>query len=214
MAPWLGAEGVYIGSLRTTTGTGSSEPPDPAGVAMAPVGTLVVNFGSSSDASMSFWVDGEAGARSLTRHVFGPVPTCFWQPDADLAAATNYQDLWWRAPAGSDEGWKVSVTHQGDLIVANWNAYDTNGESWWLAGQLQRQQGGGNVFSGPVSTYRGPPFNAPYAQGDVVQTVVGSATVSFSDGNTGTFAYSVDGISEAKPITRQIFGPSGGTICR
>ena len=44
-------------------------------------------------------------------------------------------------------------------------------------------------------------------------TKVGTATFTFSDGNNATFAYSVDGVSQTKPITREVFR-SPGTVCR
>jgi hypothetical protein len=48
---------------------------------------------------------------------------------------------------------------------------------------------------------------------------VGDASFSFSDGNSGTFAYNVDlgdGIerdNQSQPITRQVFA-APGTICQ
>jgi hypothetical protein len=35
---------------------------------------------------------------------------------------------------------------------------------------------------------------------------VGTATLTFADGNNGTFAYTVNGVSQTKAITRQVFG--------
>ncbi len=45
---------------------------------------------------------------------------------------------------------------------------------------------------------------------EVAQT---AATFTFTDGNTGTFAYTVDGTTQSKPITRQVFR-TPGTACR
>ena len=36
---------------------------------------------------------------------------------------------------------------------------------------------------------------------------MGNGTLTFRDGNHGTFAYTVNGISQTKSITRQEFGP-------
>jgi hypothetical protein len=41
---------------------------------------------------------------------------------------------------------------------------------------------------------------------------VGSVTLTFADGNSAAFAYTVNGISQTKPITRQVFRPPG-TVC-
>jgi hypothetical protein len=44
-------------------------------------------------------------------------------------------------------------------------------------------------------------------------TKVGTATFAFGNGQTGTFAYTVNGVSQAKAITRQVFRPPG-TVCQ
>jgi hypothetical protein len=36
---------------------------------------------------------------------------------------------------------------------------------------------------------------------------VGTGTLAFSDADNGTFSYTVNGISQTKSITRQVFGP-------
>jgi hypothetical protein len=42
---------------------------------------------------------------------------------------------------------------------------------------------------------------------------VGTATLSFANGNAGSFAYTVNGVAQTKAITRQVFR-TPGTICR
>jgi hypothetical protein len=42
----------------------------------------------------------------------------------------------------------------------------------------------------------------------VQRVEVGSGSLSFSDGGNGTFAYTVNGFSQSKPITRLVFGPT------
>jgi hypothetical protein len=41
---------------------------------------------------------------------------------------------------------------------------------------------------------------------------VGTATFTFNDGNDASFAYTVNGISQTKAITRQVF-QAPGTVC-
>jgi hypothetical protein len=70
------------------------------------------------------------------------------------------------------------------------------------------------MYSGSVSTVTGPPLNAvPFDPGDVVETVVGSATVTFADGNHASFAHLVNGVAQTKSITRPVFVPPG-TACQ
>ena len=47
----------------------------------------------------------------------------------------------------------------------------------------------------------------------VVGTDVGTATFTFTNGNNATFAYTVNGVSQTKTITREIFRPPG-TMCQ
>ena len=45
-----------------------------------------------------------------------------------------------------------------------------------------------------------------------METFVGDATVTFADGNRATFAYTVNGTTQAKAVTRQVF-VAPGTVC-
>jgi len=53
----------------------------------------------------------------------------------------------------------------------------------------------------------------PFDSSTVVETTVGTATLTFNDGNHASFAYTVDGIAQTKQITRQVFVPPG-TVCQ
>ena len=47
----------------------------------------------------------------------------------------------------------------------------------------------------------------------VAGTAVGTATFTFADGNTGTFDYTVNGITQTKAITREVL-VDPGTVCQ
>ena len=69
------------------------------------------------------------------------------------------------------------------------------------------------TYTGTLYRTTGPAFNAvPFNSASVIPTAVGMATISFTDGNTGTFAYTVNGVSQIKAVTREIFSGSG-TVC-
>ena len=71
----------------------------------------------------------------------------------------------------------------------------------------------GKTYSGPVSTVGGPPFNlTPWNQSAVAESEIGTATATFADGNAATLAYTVNGTSQTKAITRQVF-VAPGTAC-
>ena len=47
---------------------------------------------------------------------------------------------------------------------------------------------------------------------DYTATVVGAATLGFANGNSASFAYTVNATPQTKPITRQVF-VAPGTAC-
>jgi len=53
----------------------------------------------------------------------------------------------------------------------------------------------------------------PLDPAKVTRTVAGTAKFTMTDGNSGSFAYTVDGVTQSKAITRQVF-QSPGTVCR
>jgi hypothetical protein len=47
----------------------------------------------------------------------------------------------------------------------------------------------------------------------VIRTTVGAATFTFTDAYNGTFNYTVNGVSQTKPIARFIYA-SPSTVCQ
>jgi hypothetical protein len=210
--------GVYQGDLFTTTGPPFNAVPfDPGTVVETTVGTAKFTFGDGNHATFEYTVNTGTPAKAaitqtktIVRQEFGPLPRCIWGVQEDLTVQSNFLDLWWKIPAGSESGWGINYTHQGDVIFATWFTYDANGKPWWLA--FVANKTGPGLYTGDVFTTSGPPFNAvPW--GPVVETTVGTVTLTFTDGNNASFAYTVNGISQVKPITRQIFS-AAGTTCR
>jgi hypothetical protein len=57
----------------------------------------------------------------------------------------------------------------------------------------------------------GPPIDmSPWDPARVTPIAVGSVSLTFTEANSGTLAYTVDGISGSKPITRQAFATPHG----
>jgi hypothetical protein len=69
------------------------------------------------------------------------------------------------------------------------------------------------VYTGALYRTTGPAFSLTPWAGTVTVTPVGSGTFTFSDGENGTFAYTLDGVSQTKPIARQLFAVPA-TVCR
>ena len=118
--------------------------------------------------------------------------------------STSFQGLWWASPANSESGWGLNITHQGDILFMTWFTYDTDGRGMWLVMSSGNRTAPG-TYSGPLYRTSGPPYNRVPWTGAVTVTQVGTATFTFSGANNGTFAYTVDGFSQTKAITRQAF---------
>ena len=122
------------------------------------------------------------------------------------AGGTSFQGLWWRAPPGSESGWGLFIAHEGDVIFAAWFTYDIDGRQMWLVASDARRTSG-NTFIGRLQRTTGPAFGAvPWDPAGVARTDVGVVTLSFADADNATFSYTVNGLTQAKPITRLRLG--------
>jgi len=120
--------------------------------------------------------------------------------------ALNYQGLWW-ASGGTEAFWGINFAHQGDQVFGTWYTYDTTGKAWWLSMLATRTTPTSNVYTGPIYVDHGPPFNNFAGSGTPTQ--VGTATLTFTDANNGTFSYSVTaaaaaGMSSIAVLTAQV----------
>ena len=120
-----------------------------------------------------------------------------------MAAVPNYQGMWYNAPAESEAGWGINFAHQGDAIFATWFTHDANGKAWNLS--MSAFQTGANTFAGTLVVVTGPPFGTvPFDLTQVHATPVGDGTLTFTDGENGTFRYTVNGITQTKPLVRSV----------
>ena len=223
MAATKTANGVYTGNLnQLTTGPAFDAVPfpsvgTPGGAAGAVVGTGTLTFTDPNNGSFAYTVNGISQTKAITHEDFGPRPTCTFVAQPYFALATNYQDLWWASPPGSESGWGINLTHQGDTIFASWFTYDHEHKPMWLVSSASKTTP--NSYSGTLVRTTGPPFNAvPFpptgTPGGATGTNVGTASFTFADGSTASFTYTVNGVTQTKNITRELFQPPGGTVCQ
>jgi hypothetical protein len=204
---------MFSGTFYETRGPSFSEVPfQSASVSYTAVGQGTLIFTDANTATFTYVVDGISQTKTLTRQVFaGAAATCVFGLTTKPAAATNYQDIWWASPAGSEAGWGISITHQRDTIFATWFTYDPDGSPVWLSVTASKSSPG--VYAGILYYTTGPAYDAAsFDPARVMYYPVGSATLTFSDGNDAIFAYTWNGSSQAKPITRQVFR-APGTVC-
>jgi hypothetical protein len=124
------------------------------------------------------------------------------QSGTNTPASVNVQGLWWNAPANSESGWGINLTQQGDVLFATWFTYDTDGTGLWLV-MSHGAKTAANTYIGDLYRTTGPAFSATPWSGAVTPQTVGTATFTFTDGNTGTFAYTVNGFTQTKSIVRE-----------
>ena len=196
------------GTLLTTTGPAFNAVPfDPKQVSHAEVGEATLTFTDGNNASFDYVVNGIHGTKAITHQQFGTLPICA-TATGSLAAATNYQDLWWASPAESESGWGINLTHQDDTIFATWFTYDLDRSPMWLVVNAPKSAPG--VYSGELLRTTGPAFNAvPFDPTKVGKTPVGAAKFTIVDGNNISFEYTVNGLPQTKAITREVLAGSG-----
>ncbi len=203
-----GAGNTFTGTLYKTTGSGYDAASFTAGTPVE-AGTGTLTFTDANTATFSYNVTGFAPkVKTLTRQVFGPLPSCTYGPAPNFNAATNYQGLWWNA---AESGWGINFAHQGATIFASWFTFDTDGSPLWLVATMDK--GTGESFSGKLFRMTATPFGVtPFVANTPVE--VGTATLAFANGNSASFSYTIGAVSKTRSITRQPLGaPTAGTIC-
>ena len=162
------------------------------------VGTLRLTFTGNDAATLSFTLDGVSGNKPITRQVW-----------ASGAPARQVSDLWWNA---AESGWGMGLAAQGGITFATVYTYDASGNpTWYVAsscaasptgcvGDLYRVTGG----QPPTSAWRGP----------VTVSRVGTLDLAFDGTSAASMAYSIDGASSTRAVTRQAFQGSIGPSVR
>jgi hypothetical protein len=209
--------GVYAGALYETRAPGPEAGSfDPAHVVHTPVGYGTLAFNGPDMGTFSYVIGTVTETRDIVRQQFGPLPVCTFASLPDPSLATNFQDLWWNSPPGSESGWGLNIAHQGDKVFATWFTHDADHHPFWLS--VNASNVGPGVYYGDLERTIGPPYDAPAFDPDLVRRMkVGTATLTFANGNDAIFEYSywpadqVGPVVGTKRITRQIFAPPGTT---
>ena len=204
---------VYSGTLYETHGPPFNAVPfNPEAVSASAVGAGKLAFHDAHNGTFQYTVNGITQTKAITRELFGPLPVCMFGAQADVDGTGNYQDLWWASPEGSESGWGVNLTHQGDVIFATWFTYDTDGSPLWLSGAATKS--GERAYFGPLYKTTGSAFSAvPFEPSRVTATSVGTFALQFTPGGTaGQFTYTANGTTQKKSIVREVFA-SPVTVC-
>jgi mono/diheme cytochrome c family protein len=195
---------TFSGALYRTTGPAfDAQPFAPITDAnLTSVGTMALTFESPRAATLAYNYLGVPVNKNVVPLVFGSAAASCGFATGSRAALTNYQDAWWN-PAES--GWGLFVVHQDNTLFSALTTYDFAGRPLWLVSTGALQPDGS--FAGDLFQTSGPAFNAqPFAPiTDANLAKVGAMRLAFSDGATGTLAYTVNNALVSKSITRTVF---------
>ena len=220
--------GTYQGDIFATTGPPFNSVPfvKPSSEKANDAGDATLTFTDANSGSFHYVVNLPGGpvnqTKALTRQSLAAAPfaSCSFGTQPNLAAATNYQDIWWAgtsANPGTEQGWGINFAHQGDVIFASWFTYDLDRAPLWLVATLHKDAPG--VYSGDLYRPSGPRFDAYDKSQFMPNPSVGHMKMTFADGNNATFDYTVHltptgpTVIQTKTITRQLFSTQG-TACQ
>ncbi|MGB4924643.1 MAG: hypothetical protein WBO98_10745 [Candidatus Nitrotoga sp.] len=173
-------------------GTQPVVPWNGSGKVVSSVGTGTLTFADANNMTFNYTLEGIAGTKFITRQVFAM---------DSIPPAVDYSDLWWNP---DESGWGVAITQEYGMVFAAWYTYDANGKAiWYVASRCPII---GNGCTGDLyQVTNGSPFTSPWNGSNRVVTGIGSMTFTFSDANNGVMAYSVNGSTGSRNITRQGF---------
>jgi hypothetical protein len=216
------ANNTYAGKLYQATGPAFDSVPFPpigssGGAIGSVVGDATLTFSDLNNGAFAYTVNGISQIKSITRQVFGMLPTCVFQPERPTRGLANLTDVWWAAPAGSEAGWGISISDQVNALFATWFTYDRDNTPMWLVVTATQNSSTGEII-GDLYRTTGPPFNTvPFppmgSPGGVTGSIVGSAAFTFYDDNSATFTYTLEGVTQSKTLAREIFA-SPGAVCQ
>jgi len=157
-----------------------------------PAGTYTVQFAG-------FGVDAR-DAQFTVADAPRPPPPNFMMP---AIPAVNYSDMWWTP---SESGWGLTIV-QGptNVLFAVWFVYDASGKPTWYTLQPGQWTSASfmTIYTGPIYKTNGPYFGGPFDPAQVGITQVGTGALAFRHSDSGTFYYTVEGVTDSKAIMRQ-----------
>lgn len=214
------AGSVCAGDLVTGSGTPLSQITGPANVTPGKVGTgsiTVTGSGSSARLALAYTI----GAVTQTKSSLEPqnfaaadqVPVCSLQSVSSRSNLTNYTDHWWGGEAAS--GWGVQISHQGNLVFAGWYSYNEQRTATWITAQGTQDANNPRRFTGTLyQVNTGIAFSqisGPISQSNI--SVAGTFEFNFSDGERGTFTYSLPAFGIVnRALAIQRFAIAGGAV--
>jgi hypothetical protein len=132
-----------------------------------------------------------------------PPPESPSSTQSDAAMMTGTTGLFWNA---NESGWGMAVTQHGSMSFVTIYTYDASGLPLWYT--MSSCPMVGNACTGDIyGVAGGKSLTSPWAGATIAATKVGSGTLTFSDVNSASFVFTINGVQATKAITRQPFPP-------
>ena len=197
----LQADGSFSGPIYRVAGTpfeliNNAQ----AFTSITQVGEGAMVFLAEGKLQFSYDINGVAQVRALERFTFSDSPPVCVGTLESRNGTGNYSDLWWNS---AEPGWGLTLAHQGDVIFLLWYTYGVGGRDQWISASMLIRQADGSYRGDLQRPDSGTPLleiNGPATSFPV--PAVGDASLRFNNGETGVFTYTLDGISQSKPIER------------
>ncbi len=205
------ANGSFVGDLFRFSGTAFDKISGAASTGNMKVGAGTLTSTADGALQFAYSIGTTSQTKRLERFRFSATTPNCTSTTASRANATNFQDIWFNE---TESGWGLSLIHQGTTVFAAWYTYRADGTPQWLSAITALQAGTPTKFSGQLVRTAGIPLlninGAAAATGTPAS--VGTVDFTFTNGETGTMVYTLDGVTQTKPIKRFVFS-SPQTVC-
>lgn len=203
--------GSFSGDVSRYTGVAFDKISGSATTGSTKLGTATLTPNADGTMQFSYTVGTTTQTKKVERFLFSATTTSCTSTTASRASATNYQDVWF---SETEPGWGLNFAHQGNTLVAAWYTYRADGSPQWVTSIATATGATPTKFSGSLFRNMGTTLlninGAPAST--TAATNVGTVDFTFTDGQSASMSYTLDGVTQTKAIKRFVFG-SPQTVC-
>lgn len=189
---WNASFTTCSGSLFNSTGAWLGAY-NTAQFAQNAVGSMSFTFSSAGIGTMQYTVNGVSGSKTISKLNFGA---------GTASSSINYTDTWWGG--ASEGGWGAVLFQQQAVMAGAWYTYNNQGQAVWYL--INGGWTSATTYQGNLTRATGSPMIGTFYNAAAYSPVpAGTITLNFSDASNASMTYSVDGVTQTKPISRLQF---------
>jgi photosystem II stability/assembly factor-like uncharacterized protein len=189
---WNAAFTACTGSLYNYTGAWLGAY-NTAALVQNAVGSMSFTFSSAANGTMQYTVNGVSGSKAISKLSFG---------SGTAPSNINYTDSWWGGV--SEGGWGVALFQQQAVMAGAWYTYNKQGQAVWYL--INGSWTSATTYQGTLTRATGSPMIGTFYDAAAFAPVTaGTITLNFGDALNASMNYSVDGVTQTKPISRLQF---------